>query len=338
MLRQQEDTMKRGVLILLLLCTVLLAGCTQMPELPDASTTTDDENNAADEDGGNAGTDAVGVAVTGPTCVVEDVPCAGTEITEFSIPEITVTITNTGRTPAHIELNDGALNGQAVLASKCSQYRVREFRAERAAGSSVADVANQRSVTLDTGEQLEMTWFVELRSGVDPDETSINCVFRFQPTVSQQLTTVKQVQVRNGNDVQPVTSLSYATTGRTPVELVIDADDSVVQEMIGGSARPFQVQSYLVNRADGDITAADADQGSGRIGVSAAGLERDCSDRQISVGQGEDRTTQRGVLCRVIPEQIDTSQIYGITAKTAYDYTYSLDPVELAVGTLEADQ
>ncbi len=319
--------------ILILLCiVVVLAGCTAIPELPDVSD--DSENGEEDE----TMTDVNGVSVTGPTCIVDNTPCADVQVTEFSVPEMAVSVENTGDTPATVALNDDALHGREVLTSKCSEYRIQEFRAEVVTGSSVRDAASQGSVVIDPGEELEATWFVELRPGVDPGDTSLSCVFRFQALLSQQLTTVKQVQVRGSETVDRLQGLPYDTTGQTPVELVVDTEDSVVQELIGGEVRPFQAQSYLVNRGTGDIVDAAYRNGPERIHLTASGLDRDCSDRQIDIMQGEERVQTAGILCRIIPGQVDGSQLYDIKAETTYDYRYTLEPIELAVGTLEADQ
>lgn len=315
----------RWVLAGMLLAAVVLAGCVSPPEMP---------GGGGDDDNDEAGTS--GVTVTGPTCVVDETPCAAAEITEFSIPEISVSVRNTAKTPVRIPLNSQSSHGKEVLVSKCPQYLVKEFGAEVSTGSSVQEVTEQRSVMLDPGEALDMTWFVELRRSVETSNISLSCVFRFEPSFSQRLVTVKQVQVRESEHVSRTPGLMYTTTAQTPVELVIDADDSVVQEMIGGEVRPLQVKSYLRNRGIGEIRSAGYRNGPERIHVSAAGLPTDCTDRRIEITRGEETVRKRGVLCRITPDRIDGSQIYEIRAETTIDYVQELPPVELRIGALEA--
>lgn len=311
-----------------LLAALLLAGCTQPPEIPSNM-----DENSSDEDQ-NTGTN--GVRVSGPTCVVDEQPCSSAEITEFSIPEISLSVRNTGKTPMELPLNDQLSHGKQVLVSKCPQYVVKEFQAEVTADSSVDDVTNSRSVTLDPGETLELTWFMEFRQDIDMSNRSLSCVLRFRTVFSQRLVTVKQVQVRASDHVRRKPGLTYTTTATSPVELVIESDDSVVQEEIAGDIRPLQVKSYLMNRGTGEITAAQYRNGPERIRLTASGLPTDCTDRRIEITRGDQTSRQRGLLCRVTPERIDGSQIYELRAETTYTYTRELPPVELRIGTLEA--
>lgn len=312
----------------MLLAAALLAGCTTPPNMPGNGGSGNGNNDG--ETGGN------GVTVTGPTCLVDGQPCASTEITAFSIPEISVSARNTGKTPVTLQLNKQASQGRQVLTAKCPQYTVKEFRAEISTGAAVNEVTGQQSVTLDPGETLDMTWFMELHSDLATTNRSLSCVFRFNPTFSQRLVTVKQVQVRGSERIQPASTLQYTTTARAPVELIIESDTSVVQDVIGGDVRPLQVKSYLMNRGAGAITSTGYRNGQKRIHLTAAGLPTDCTDRQITVTQGEQTMQQPGILCRITPERIETAQIYEVRAETTYTYERVLPPVELSLGTLEA--
>jgi len=311
----------------MLFATLLLAGCTTPPELPG--------NSGSDTD---ARTTATGVTVTGPSCRVDGEPCASAEVTEFSIPEIGVNVRNTAETPVTLQVGGGGSNGGQVLAAKCPQYTVKEFRAEAVSGATRSTVTGQGAVTLDPGETLEMTWFMELHRDITTSNRSLSCVLRFAPTFSQRLVAVKQVQVRGSERIAPATGLQSATTAATPVELVIEADTSIVQDIIAGDVRPIQVKSYLMNRGVGEIVSTGYRDGPGRIHVTAADLSTDCTDRQVSITEGDQTMQQPGVLCRITPGQVETAQVYEIRAETTYTYEQELPPVELRLGELEAGQ
>lgn len=321
---------KRLLAVLLIVAVAVFAGCVSPPAMSNGS----DGDGSDDEDGQ---TGEGGISVVGPTCTVDGASCADAEVTEFSIPKMTVSVQNDGEEPARVDLNGGGGQGQQVLVSKCPQYRVKEFKAEVSQGSSVRDVASKGSVSLQPGETLDLTWFVELGERVETTDAALNCLFRFQAAFSQRLTTLKQVQVRGSEDIPRTTGLSYETTAGYPVELVVSADDSIVQQVIGGEPTSLQAKSYLVNRGAGTIKSAQYSGGPERIHLTVPELPKDCSERQVRLTQGEQSTLLDGVLCSFQPDRIESSQIYELRAQTTYTYVTQLPSVELSIHALEAE-
>lgn len=310
--------------ITLLILAVMLSGCIS----PDVF---DQALNRPDNTEEEPTPDYEGIEVSGPQCTVDSEPCGVAEITAFSIPKLSATVENTGEGSAQIPLNEETVAGNEVLVSKCDEYLIKEFRAEISRETEVRDVKTQRTVTLKPGETLEMQWFVELRS---PDTSDTSCTFDFAVELQQFLETVKQVQVRGSEGIPRAGTLEYTTPGRTPVELVVDAEEDIVQEVIGGEPTPIQAKAYIVNHGSGEITSVRYNF-QDQIRLESAVQDRTCSTQDIRLSEDTQQQQRTAVVCRFMPGRIDTSQIVDITAKTTYKYRFDLSPVTITMRALE---
>lgn len=314
---------KQIILGTLLLIALVIAGCTQ-PDLPEPGDNNNDQQQPAE-----------GVSVQGPECTVGNSPCSATQLTQYSLPEISLSVQNTGETPAHIQLNGPRRTGEGVLSSKCDEYGVRDFTADISGRSGVEDISNQRTVSLQPGERLDATWFVELEGQVDTSNSTFLCVFRFDLAFSQDIETTRQVQVRGSEDIPRTTGLGYHTSSRTPIELVVDTDDVMTQRIVGGEPTPVQARSYIINRGPGEVTNMQDPVTRERIRLHIPGInDRDCTEQSVTVQQGEDATPGTATVCRFDPGRIDRSQIFDLAAETRYTYEMPLTPVELRLSSL----
>ncbi len=304
---------------------ILIAGCVNgLSSLPDAN---GDEEEEVVVEGG--------VSVTGPDCTVDGLDCGTAQITRFSVPELSVTVRNEGLTPADIDIGEPG-TGDELLVSMCDEYHVREFDAE-ITGRAGGDVTGQDSATLEPGEQLEFTWYVEPAPGADTDEL-LSCVIRFNLVLEQDLQTIQQVQVREDRTVTRLTGLSYDTASDMPVELIIDADDSIVEDVVGGERIPVQATAYVRNRGHGTVTDVSHPTMPTHIHVYLPGAMRsDCSNQDI-VGGVDDGTGQNQArICSFQVPSVSHSQVVDLIAETRYAYEMELDPVEIRLGGLEVD-
>lgn len=327
---RMEEVDRRMVLGIVLVIAVLVAGCTEdVPELPSAPIDGEED----DDENKPTGT---GVTVTGPTCEVDGTACAIAQLTKFSVPELKVSVKNTGKTPANIQVSGQARKGREMLTTMCDAFRIKEFRAGIDSRSAAGDVTAQQTVTLKPGERLDLQWFAETVPNAELSDALI-CLFRFKLTFTQDLQTMRQVQVRADSDVPVVSGLSQDTSATLPVELVVESDGTVVQRFIGAEQAPVQAQSYLKNRGGGTITDVGHPVTGERIALRLTdAVTQDCTSQEVRGGTSVGNTTAR--VCSFIPDRVSHSQIFDVIAETRYTYEHELRPVELRIGSLVANQ
>lgn len=319
---------RRIQLLLVVAVAVMLAGCTAPEDL-----------NVPDTNPSNDPVEVSGVDVTGPQCTVDGTACNAADITPYSIPEISIGVVNEGEGTIELDLNGGRAGGRQVLSSMCNSFTIKEFRAQKGSSGSSRDVSTMRTVQLDAGERLDLTWFVEAIDDIDTSESVIGCLLQFDIDFEQRLRTVKQIQVRGSEDIPVATGLDDFTTSQRPVELVIDVEESAVQEIIGGEIKPVQARGYVVDHGGGEITELQHPSRPEQIHISTNGIPRqECTSQRIANGGNRSSAADEAILCRLMPERVQSSQIYDVVAETAYRYNIELPTVELALQPLEVSR
>lgn len=320
---------KRILLMVGLIAAVLVAGCTEGISSEIGVDNDDNEENGVEGES-PAGED--GITVLGPECTAEGQACEAAEITEFSVPELDLSVQNDGTVPAEISLDDLRDRGENVLVSMCDEYRVREFRAGISGRPGVGDIAGQPTVTLEPMERLDLTWFVEPAPDATIDDV-MSCSFDFELVFEKDVQTMRQVQVRDDREVPVIHDLSYETSSNTPVALIIETDGDIVQDVIGDERAPIQVEGYAFNRGTGEVTEMEHPDTGAPVELYIPGMSGyQCSDRS-----GDDVVAVEDTIrvCSGVPPVVQHSQLFDIIAETRYTYETTPDPVELTVRPLE---
>lgn len=261
-----------------------------------------------------------GLNVQGPDCSLREGDCSGASITRYSIPKVSLEMSNQGELPVELELGD---EGREILQSKCDLYDLKEFRVEKSIGADSSPVTGEE-IELGPGESLDLQWFLELGKNVEYPENETVCLIHFGLEGSQEVETSQQIQIRGNENVPTVSGLSTYTSSRSPADLYIQVDRRIVQERIGGDIRPLIVESGLRNVANGSITSINT-PGDVPVDISIDGMrDRDCSESGESIVPG--------TVCRFTPPVVEDSEIYEVVARTDYAYTWDLGTVGLEVG------
>lgn len=325
--------MRLRLFSLVLVC-VAIAGCTGvvMPDVdvddPTNGGSSDDDDNSPDR----TLPEGAGLEVQQFSCTVDGTPCGEADVTEFSIPQLSLSVVNTGEADIDVTVGEGSGKGRGLLVEKCDGYRIRDFEATVDSGSSTRGVARERKVSLAPGEELSATWFVELKDTVDVGNSSYACAFDAELTANQLLTTVKQLQVRGDETIPTASDLTYRTTAKAPVELVVESKDSIVQEELGGTIVPIEVRSYAVNRGGGEIVSMVHPRATTDIYVTMnSDGQKECLRKEFVQQSADGQVSTMGTICRFTIGRVETSQIFDVTAKARYTYELPLPPVEINV-------